>query len=224
MKVFSDLFYENKKIKDFDQNYNNMSNNQNLKYISESSLSRVFLKYKECQSGTISAFRGERTYNENKELSKNLKRELLALGYSVTRIIGKYVQDYQGMNQKEVKEESYIVFDCTNRGQLKDDLKKLAKKYEQDCIAFAEPGEDYYFYGVCGWPGPGKKLKAGKPVFGSKEFLPFASAIKNRQFIFKVDESIHNIDDKNSRYGYFGFIGFEKIKEKLLKEFETLII
>ena len=63
--------------------------------LKESGLARLYKHWQEHESGTISAFRGERTNSENKELSKKLKAILLSKGYSVTPIKGVFFYSLQ---------------------------------------------------------------------------------------------------------------------------------
>ena len=54
--------------------------------LNESSLSRLWRKYKEFDSGTISACRGEYDKAENAKRTAQLKTFLVAKGFSVTAI------------------------------------------------------------------------------------------------------------------------------------------
>jgi len=149
-------------------------------------------------SGTISASRsarecneGERyTADENKKRNIQLESRLMALGYGVTSIRGTYIEGYGSDNEKEVKEQSFIVVDMKDKGTLKEDLIKLGTMFEQDSITFSKPDGDYYLISTnrCpnGYPGNGqigKEVKLGKPMFGKKGM--FHSKIKGRPFVFE---------------------------------------
>lgn len=209
-------YFESKQIREFETNYKNRV--KEYKLINESSLSRIFLKYKESDSGVISAFRNEYTYRENMGRSKQLKNILVSLGYSVTKIIGKFIEDVDSKNPKEVKGVSFIVFDRLQTGDLLNDLKKLANKFDQDSITFAKADDVYYLYGINGYPVPGKTEKLGKPSLGFEKPLMFASMIKGRQFEFRVDESIGGIDDHRMRHTPTENRSFELIEKEFLFE------
>ena len=170
--------------------------------IKESSLSRIWEHYTKHQTGTISAFRyapdcGEGTpytLEENKKRNAKLKALLLKNGYGVTKIDGTYIENYGTPEAREVDEESFFVVDLKDKGNLKKDLIKFGKMFEQDSITFAEPNGEYYLISSneCpnGYPGEGKigvEEKLGKPEFGkaSKNTDMFFSKIRGRGFVFK---------------------------------------
>jgi hypothetical protein len=175
--------------------------------ISESSLSRIFKSSKEHDTGTISAFRFAKDCGEGQELSielnkKNsldLKNKLLALGYGVTKISGTYIENYGTPNEKEVKEDSYLVVDLKDTGNLKRDLIKLGSFFDQDSITYSKPNGDYFLISTntCsqGYPGKGKvgvEIKLGSPLFGKSG--EFHSKINGRPFVFEsIDEKILEI-------------------------------
>ena len=61
--------------------------------LNESSLSRLWRKYKEFDSGTISACRGEYDKAENAKRTAQLKTFLVAKGFSVTAIDGVFIEN-----------------------------------------------------------------------------------------------------------------------------------
>ncbi len=173
-----------------------------FKKLFESSLSRIYLQSQGHDVGTISAFRSQRdcgegerfTKNENKANSATLKKELLNLGYSVTKIAGTYIEGYGSNNEVSVKEDSYFVIDSQDKGTLEKDLRNLGTKYDQDSITFQSQSNlnsDYYLIGTnkCknGYPGWNKKIKLGKPIFGKGG--EFHSQIRGRSFVFEGEVS-----------------------------------
>ena len=168
-------------------------------YLNESSLSRIWKQTKEHDSGTISAFRSAKDCNQGEPYSKKenlqrnakLKAKLLNLGYGVTKIKGTYIENYGSDNEKEVKEDSFIVVDLKDTGKLEKDLRKLGEEFEQDSITFQKKDGDYYLIGTnnCpdGYPGKGKKIKLGKPMYGKSG--EFHSKINGRPFVFESVES-----------------------------------
>lgn len=166
--------------------------------INESSLSRVWKHVTKHESGTISAFRyasdcGEgKPYSKSENLSRNakLKSKLLSMGYGVTEIDGTYIENYGSDNEIEVKEKSFLVVDIKDTGELKNDLIKLGKYFDQDSITFSKPNGEYYLISsnTCpsGYPGEGKvgiEVKLGKPMFGKSG--EFHSKVNGRPFIFE---------------------------------------
>ena len=177
----------------------------NEEMINESGLSRLWKKYQECDSGTISAFRGERTRKENMENSGKLSAALVGAGYSVTSVDGVYIENYGTSDAKKVKEKSFIVFDYKKKGTLKKDLMKLGEKFDQDSITFNSVEDGVYaLIGTSkrdnSYPGYHKEVKLGKPMFGKNG--EFFSTVKGRPFVFEnvVSEDVHDFDDTILNY------------------------
>ena len=172
-------------------------------YLKESSLARVYAQTKKFDSGTISAFRSARDCNDGDEFSKSdnkknssiLKAKLLKAGYGVTRVAGTYIENYGTSNEIEVKEESYLVLDLKNSGNLKKDLIKFGTDFEQDSITFQDNKTGIYTLvstNKCpnGYPGSGKigvEVKLGKAIFGKDG--EFHSKVNGRPFVFEGIES-----------------------------------
>lgn len=177
-----------------------------MESINESSLSRLWRKYKESDSGTITAFRGERSRKENIANNAKLQAVLVGAGYSVTSVDSVYIENYGTSDAKQVKEKSFIVFDYKNTGKLKKDLMRLGELYDQDSITFNDVSEGtYYLIGTSkrenSYPGYHKEIKLGKPLFGKNG--EFYSTVNGRPFVFEdiVDESIiHDYDDVLLKY------------------------
>lgn len=111
------------------------------KLLLESSLSRIYSLYLKHDSGTISAFRHNFSKSENLSRSYRLKNILESKGYSVTKIDGVYIENYKSKNEKEVHEESYIVIDINDKGDLETVLRKLGEQFLQDSITFTKKVE-----------------------------------------------------------------------------------
>lgn len=175
------------------------------KELNESGLSRLWKKYHECDSGTISAFRGERSKKENMEMSKKLSAALIGAGYSVTSVDGVYIENYNTPDAKKVKEKSFIVFDYKKSGNLKKDLMKLGEKFDQDSITFNSVEDGVYsLIGTSkrdnSYPGYKKEVKLGKPMFGKNG--EFFSTVNGRPFVFEdvISEEYHDFDDTLLNY------------------------
>lgn len=176
-------------MKTFNEFYNSQEH-----ILNESSLSRLYRKYKESDSGTISACRNENTKDKNNKRTLELKTTLIKLGYSVTTVNGTYTENYGTPNAVSVKEKSFIVFDKNNSGNLKNDLIKLGEKYNQDSITYSSVKDGvYYLIGTNHSDSPGYhvEIKLGKPMFGKSG--EFYSTIKGRPFVFEsyIDDKIN---------------------------------
>ena len=157
-------------------------------YINESSLSKLWRKYKDCDSGTITAFRGEFSVQENRKRNLSLKGKLLGAGYSVIGIDGYFIENYGTNHENAVKERSFIVFDYKKKETLKKDLMKLGEEFDQDCITFNDVKEgNYYSIGTTHRENAYLKYheekKLGKPMFGRDGEMH--SRIHGRPFIFE---------------------------------------
>ena len=170
--------------------------------VNESSLSRVWNQVTKFDSGTISAYRNAEDCGDGKEYTKSdkvkrnniLKSKLLTLGYGVTKVKGTYIENFKSDNEIKVKEESFLVVDINDKGNLKRDLVVLGKEFEQDSITYSKPSGEYYLISTntCpdGYPGEGKvgvEVRLGKPMFGKKG--EFFSRVNGRPFVF---EGINN--------------------------------
>ena len=165
-------------------------------YLNESSLSRVWKQANEHDTGTLSAFRyapdcgngKPYTKSENKSRNAKMKAKLLKYGYGVTKIDSTYIENYGSENAIEVKEESFLVVDIKDSGNLKRDLMKLGEEFDQDSITYSNPSSKYYLIGTnkCpdSYPGYQKEEKLGTPLFGKDGELH--SKINGRPFVFEV--------------------------------------
>ena len=141
-----------------------------------------------------------------------------------TSIDGVYIENYGSANEKPVKEKSFIVFDHKKTGKLKADLKRLGLRYDQDSITFNSVSDgNYYLIGTSkrddSYPGFGKEIKLGKPMFGKSG--EFHSSVKGRPFVFEETEdySSHAYNDVLTNYSTWHIkILTDKAKELLADE------
>jgi len=171
--------------------------------IEESSLSRLWKKTQEHTCGTITAFRGDKTYEENTRNNKRLLSFLQSKGYSITGIQGTYIENKDSENEKEVNERSFFVCDKKQTGELEDDLFDLGVAFDQDSVLIIpQGGEDAYLLGtsrrVDSYPGYKSKEVVGSGKFGQAagEFL---SKIKGRQFAFEEVREPQTINGKRGQ-------------------------
>jgi hypothetical protein len=175
-----------------------------LKYLKESSLSRIQQYWAEYDTGTITSFRGfedcgngkKIDLNTNKNRNSVLKSLLLSKGYGVTRVKGSWLEN----GEKEVGEESFFVVDLKHSGNLKKDLVDFGGRFDQDAITYAPKGGDYSAISTnkCpeSWPGfgsIGKEQKLGSPVFGKTGINGF-SRVGGRAFVFESFDLLTKLD------------------------------
>ena len=171
--------------------------------IEESGLSRLWRKTQDNQCGTITAFRGDRSYEENIRNNKKLLAYLQSKGYSVTSIAGTYIENMGSENEKEVNERSFFVCDQKGTGDLEKDLFKLGEAFDQDSVLIIPVGgKGAYLLGTSkredSYPGYGNKEIVGDASYGQAagEFL---SKIKGRQFAFEDIEEPQTINGKRGQ-------------------------
>lgn len=182
-----------------------------VKKIDESSLSRIWSHTQDYTCGAITAFRGERSYAENRPLLSELKKYLLGKGYDVTRISGNYIENPKEDDRVELKEPSLFVVNSKvegyDGGELEEVLSKLAEHYEQESVLIIPPGgDDAYLLGTSqkdtAWPGYGEKAIVGRGKFG-KVAGQYLSRIRGREYAFEQVEKPQTI---NGRRGLSLFV------------------
>lgn len=82
---------------------------------------------------------------------------------------------------------------------------RLGEKYDQDSVTFNSVSEgSYYLIGTPkredSYPGFGKQIKLGKPMFGQNG--EFYSSVKGRPFVFQesIKEEFHDYDGILTNY------------------------
>lgn len=171
----------------------------------EASLNRIYQKTKKHAVGAVTAERGGKTKAENKANNKKVLAYLLNKGYSVIKVKGSYLENYQSDDEREVGEESFFVanheVEGDDKGQLEKDLIKLGRLYDQDSILSVPFGKKGYLYGTSkrsnAFPDYDQKHVVGKPVFGDAKG-EFFSRIRGRKFAF---ESYEIVEEPDTRHG-----------------------
>lgn len=164
--------------------------------LNESSLSRLWRKMQEFDTGTITAFRYAEdcgngrvfTKKENKQRNKSLQAKLLRLGYTLTSVKGSYIENYGSSDAREVGESVWFVVDSKDKGNLERDLKKLGEEFDQDSILFIPAGgKEGRLVGTSkcpnAFPDYGKAHKLKNPVFGQAG--EFFTRVNGRPFTLK---------------------------------------
>lgn len=179
-----------------------IKNVEDLGFIVESSLSRLWKHNEKYDCGAISAFRKARNCGEGKiyttsekaKRNKSLKAKLLSKGYGVTVIKGVYPE-----GGKTAKEWGFFVADKDESGKLLDDLKILGEEFEQDSILFiprwaiSNKAKAYlYSTNSCpnNWLGKDNKEVFNKGKLGYDSPI-YTSYVDNRPFLFEeIEEEI----------------------------------
>lgn len=174
----------------------------------EKSLSRTLQHIQAHDCATITAYRGEYVKVDNQKRNKSLLAKLMAKRYSITTMIGSYIENYQSEDEKEVKETIFFVVDIDDKGNLEKDITMLGEEFDQDSILFIpKGGEGAYLVGTSlrdnSYPGYKKKSKVGRLQFGKEG--EFMTKVGNRPFKF---ESVKNGEIKLPE-GYFARWGVE---------------
>jgi hypothetical protein len=190
-----------------------------IETIKESSLSRIWSHTQKHTCGSITAFRDERVYAENRPLLSELKKYLLGKGYDVTRVSGNYVENPNDPNRVELQEPSLFVVNSKvegdDGGELEDVLFKLGEYYQQESVLIIPVGgENAYLLGISkkdnAWPAYKEKAVVGKGKYG-KVAGQYLSRIRGREYAFEHVEKPQTI---NGRRGLSLFV--EKINKEMI--------
>lgn len=175
--------------------------------LSQSQLARLWKKYKQFDSGTISACRGESENEGNAERMEQLHAFLVAKGFSVTALDGVFIEGMGTPAEKSVRQKFFLVFDRNATGTLKETLMKLGEKFGQDLITFNDASTgSYHLIGTAkregAAPGYHESIKLGEPMFDEEGKLLLS--IKGRPFVFSegtpLDDEHHGYDDTILKY------------------------
>lgn len=175
-----------------------------LSQITESSLSRIQAKIAAHATGAITAYRGDKSYEENQSNNKDILAYLLKKGYSVTKVRGSYIENHGSTDANEVAENSFFVSSPVagdDGGALERDLISLGLSYDQDSILTIPFDGDATLVGTSSrdnaWPGLGVRQSVGRPTFGDPQG-EFFSRIGGRKFAF--EEEITAPDTINGKW------------------------
>lgn len=165
----------------------------------ESTYGRAMKYMEEHDTGTISAFHGHglsktpkgykdiaddssqkinsnyNIRNKNRLASKHLGEDLKKLGYTYFTVGGSFIEEYSADGEAtenfKRNEWTYFVVDQNDTGNLKRDLIKLGRKYQQEYILFVEKGSK---------EGKGYKVGFYKQSDYTSTKIPKDSKVKSR--------------------------------------------
>ena len=113
--------------------------------IDESSLSQILTHVKEDQNFAIlTAYRGSYSANENIRRNKALAADIRNLGYGFIHLEGHFIENKGTPEERDVDEDSLFVI-SNGDTNFNNNIKKLAKKYEQESIVLKDKDKIYIF-------------------------------------------------------------------------------
>lgn len=134
--------------------------------LTEGGLARIWQHTMTRNVGTITAFRGENTKQENLSLNAQLQADIRSAGYGFYTGEGKFTENLGTDNEQPVYENVFIVIGDIgdDSGKLKGFLKKMGQKYNQDSVIFKPfDSESAVIIGTKTgvWPGLGTEAEVG---------------------------------------------------------------
>lgn len=184
--------------------------------INEAGLSRIWDAVQNHSTGAVTGFRKSDTRSENMRKNKEILAYLKTRGYSVITVKGSYIENFESPNATEVGEQSFFVVNRKvqgdDGGELRSDLIRLGKKYDQDSVLIVPVGgKAAFLFGTSkredSFPGYGQKSVVGNAKFG-KAAGEFFSRIRGRQFAF---EEVQMPDTRN------GLWAMKKLAEEVAR-------
>tara|TARA_R100000008_G_scaffold8860_1_gene4581 strand:- start:6434 stop:7012 length:579 start_codon:yes stop_codon:yes gene_type:complete len=176
--------------------------NWNKYILSESGLSRVYEHMMEHDSAILTAFRNEYSNKENYERNRELKAQLLSMGYGVTKVDGSYIENFQTPQAIEVSEQSYFVSNRSDDAGFVESVESLGTQYDQDSVLIIPAGgEGAYLIGTRqgnDFPPFGDKISVGSLQMGRE--AEFMSKVKGRPIAFKEELETYDKLSRNQRW------------------------
>ena len=176
--------------------------NWNKYLITESSLSRVYGHIVEHDSAILTAFRNEYSRKENYERNRELKAQLLSMGYGVTKVDGSYIENFETPQAIEVSEQSFFVSNRADDPAFFDSVESFGQRYEQDSVLIIPMGgKGAYLIGTRegnDFPPFGERITVGDLKMGRED--EFMSKVKGRPIVFKEELDTYEKLSRNSKW------------------------
>ena len=176
--------------------------NWNKYLITESSLSRVYGHIVEHDSAILTAFRNEYSRKENYERNRELKAQLLSMGYGVTKVDGSYIENFETPQAIEVSEQSFFVSNRADDPAFFDSIESFGQRYEQDSVLIIPMGgKGAYLIGTREgneFPPFGERITVGDLKMGRED--EFMSKVKGRPIVFKEELDTYEKLSRNSKW------------------------
>ena len=176
--------------------------NWNKYLITESSLSRVYGHIVEHDSAILTAFRNEYSRKENYERNRELKAQLLSMGYGVTKVDGSYIENFETPQAIEESEQSFFVSNRADDPAFFDSIESFGQRYEQDSVLIIPMGgKGAYLIGTRegnDFPPFGERITVGDLKMGRED--EFMSKVKGRPIVFKEELDTYEKLSRNSKW------------------------
>jgi hypothetical protein len=176
--------------------------NWNKYLIAESSLSRVYGHIMEHDSAILTAFRNEYSRKQNYERNRELKAQLLSMGYGVTKVDGSYIENFETPQAIEVSEQSFFVSNRADDSAFFDSMESFGQQYEQDSVLIIPmSGKGAYLIGTRegnDFPPFGERITVGDLKMGRED--EFMSKVGGRPIVFKEELDTYEKLSRNSKW------------------------
>jgi len=184
------------------------------RFLTESSLSRVYEHILEHDTAIISAYRNDifdrekctdnaivaEEGDENILRSRDLKATLLANGYGVTKVRGTYIEDFDTLQAVEVGENSLFVVNIRDEPSFSEAIVDLGEKFCQDSVLLIpRGGRDAFLRGTNNseFPGYHNDITVGSLKMGQEE--EFMTRVGGRPFTFTENLETYKALTRNER-------------------------
>jgi|ETNvirnome_6_100_1030635.scaffolds.fasta_scaffold17851_4 hypothetical protein len=173
------------------------------KYVlSESGLSRLYDHMMEHESAILTAFRNEYSKKQNYKRNRELKAQLLSMGYGVTKVDGSYIENFETPQAIEVSEQSYFVSNREKVDGFAGSITSLGESFEQDSVLIIPAGaKGAYLVGTRegnDFPPFGDQISVGDLKMGRE--AEFMSKVKGRPIVFKEELETYDKLSRNQKW------------------------
>jgi hypothetical protein len=175
--------------------------------LNESSLSRIMAHSQSHACGGITAYRGDRSREENQRANQLLVARIQKAGFGATAVLGSYIEQFGSDKANEVSEHSFFVHNRNvegdDGGELETFLIDQGSNFDQDSILSIPFGESARLIGTSvrpeSYPAFGQEEIVGK--FNGGVIAQFMSRVNNRPFVFRESEEVDEPQTINGRQG-----------------------
>ena len=184
------------------------------RFLTESSLSRVYKHIIEHDAAVISASRNDIFDREkctdnavvaeegdsNILRSRDLKATLLSMGFGVTKVQGTYIEDFDTPDAVEVGENSLFVVNLNDDAHFFKAIIELGEKFCQDSVLLIpQGGRDAFLRGTnnSDFPGFHNDVTVGSLKLGQED--EFMTRVGGRPFTFTESLETYKTLTRNER-------------------------
>lgn len=186
----------------------------------ESSLSRFLDKFSKHDAAVITAYRSWKEYvdddgittrvpvskAENQNNNKTLFAALYAAGYSITSVLGSYIEHFGSSTEQEVAEHSFVVVNIKDTPDFHETIIKLGIKFVQDSVLLINKGEKptAFLYGTSHHPDAYPSYGAIEPlnkILSTIEGQEFFTRLRNTGFAFINEDEGNDAQEYHPKSG-----------------------